>query len=237
MNNQIIDMRDCGADSAEHSDYKEENRKAAKRIAKEAGKIFGEPSVVQISRRKSRKPMFTANADSPEQAERLLTLAEQAFSAKGYVFAKRGKDKNCVCWAIITVIEDGMIGKKVQRHYELTALEAAAGHEDDLPALEEEVIRILRDQMLLSNRVQKAQIGGTVFTQKEVEQDVKTVKLNSPNFWIAVSLALCMGMLTKNFGLAILYYLMFSNLDFTGEKSRNKQNAKETETDHKENLS
>ena len=182
--------------------------------------VFGPPAMEQITRRGIHKPLFTARTDNPEQTERLTALAEQAVEAKGMVFAKRDKNKNCVCWVIVTVITDGKVGKKILRHYELTALEAAAGYEDCLPELEKEIIRILKGQLLLTSRVQTAHVSGQVYTAADAEKSTRKVRPGSLNFWIALSAALLIGVSLKNAGLGILYFLIFSRLDYGGKKEQ-----------------
>lgn len=195
---KIIDMRCSGAEQT--AAQEEIREKKSKRFLRS----IGWAEMDEISRKKLRKPSFTAKAESAAQAEYLTRLAEEALDAKGKVYAIRDTQKNCVCWGIVTLIVDGREGKKVRSHYEMTVLEAAAGYEDRLASFEKDIIMIIQERMLFTD-VQEARINGYIYYPAMPA----FWRMPCGNLWFALAFGLMLGTTMNNFALGLAFFAMF----------------------------
>ena len=191
----------------------------------------------EISRKKLGSPAFTARADSPAQAERLTALAEEALAAKGKVYVLRDKQKNCICWGIVTIVTDGTEGKKRRGHFELTAMEAAAGYEDRLDAFEKDIIMVIQERMLFTEGIQEAHINGYIYYPAMPS----FWRMNGGNLWTAIAFGLLFGYAVDQAALGFAFFAMFLccgseerprvRIGSGGAENQNAQEVSAAETD------
>ena len=206
---KIIDMRDSGTRRRKHGKkHQEVNAMKENSKKKDLKRAIGIYPLDRIKKKQLQKPSFTALADSREQADRLNTLAEQALESHGLIYVRRDKEKNCTCWAVVHVVEDGREGKRVRRHYEIRFLAAAAGHEAELEQFEQDVIIVLRDRMMVDDRAQELIHKGKIYGP---DCAVKFGK--HAWFWYVPLLTVIISILTHDTSTALIFLLLFLSMD------------------------
>lgn len=165
--------------------------------------VFGMKGLDEIGKKKINTPQFTALAG--DRAETLKKLAEHALETKGKVYVLRGEDKNCVCWCIIDLVDDGMEGKKHKYHYEATAVESVEGYEKKMDQFLANVKGMINERMYLYGQASEFHIGDEIITPYKTDEN--------PNLALAVAMGLLFGILFKSYLMGLCFFCLYLSID------------------------
>lgn len=188
-----------------------------------AGGMFGIEGFDSYGKKKIHTEGFTALAGSKEKADELVRLAEHALETKGKVCVLKNKQKQCICWCIIDLVEDGMEGKKKICHYETVLLEAVPGHEEKMDQFKEGVKGMMNENMAYLDTAKEFHIDDEIITPYKISEN--------PNFAIAISMGLVFGLLFQSYLMGICFFMIYLSLETTYKVTSKKKKASELKKD------